>query len=59
MNRTTQTLDESSKKTAEALAVKIGSEVPSDKQNIFLAISNAYLDGFVNGQNLKAGEKNG
>lgn len=55
-NIRTQKLDEQTKERAEQVA-KIFVSVPTDKENIFLAVANAYLDGLIAGQNLKAGDK--
>ncbi len=51
-NSKLQKLDEKTKIGAE-LAAKILTGIPSDKEPIFLAVINAYMDGLVAGQELK------
>lgn len=51
-NITVQELDKGTKERAEQIA-RIFSSIPADKEGIFLAVTNAYLDGLVAGQNLK------
>lgn len=51
-NTKQQGLDEATKARVE-LVVKVFTGIPSEKEPLFLAIANAYLDGLIAGQELK------